>query len=271
MAQLSINEVTTYRWTFEEDVDRYAASGIPAIGVWRQKLSDYGEDKGVELLADSGLKVSNLLWAGGFTGSDGRTYRDSLEDAAEAVRLAAALHAGCLVLYSGGRAGHTHTHARRILYDAIEALLPLAEADGVTLAIEPMHAACATDWTFLTSLDDALQVLQRFRGERLRLVFDTYHLGHDPRIIERLPELAQHIAIVHLGDSKSPPVREQNRIPLGTGCIPLREITSTLSDAGYDGYYDVELIGEEVEASDYMDLLEHSKRAVSDLCGCPSG
>ena len=75
MPRLSINEITTYRWSFEDDVARYAAAGIPAIGVWRQKLSDYGEEKGVELLADSPLAVSNLLWAGGFTGSDGRSYR----------------------------------------------------------------------------------------------------------------------------------------------------------------------------------------------------
>ena len=41
---------------------------------------------GIELLADSGLKVSNLLWAGGFTGSDGRSLRESIDDAEEAVR-----------------------------------------------------------------------------------------------------------------------------------------------------------------------------------------
>lgn len=85
MPRLSMNEMTTYRWSFEEDVARYTAAGIGAIGVWRQKLSDFGEDKGVELLAESGLQVSNLLWAGGFTGSDGRSLRDSIDDALEAV------------------------------------------------------------------------------------------------------------------------------------------------------------------------------------------
>ena len=42
MAMLSMNETTTFRWSFEEDVARYAAAGIPAMGVWRQKLSDCG-------------------------------------------------------------------------------------------------------------------------------------------------------------------------------------------------------------------------------------
>ena len=90
MARLSMNEMTTYRWSFEEDVQNYVASGIGAIGVWRQKLSDFGEEKGIELLSESGLAVSSLLWAGGFTGSEGRTYKESLQDAREAMGLAAA-------------------------------------------------------------------------------------------------------------------------------------------------------------------------------------
>ena len=88
----------------------YVAAGIHGIGVWRQKLSDYGEDKGVELLAESGLEVSNLLWAGGFTGSDGRSLKDSVDDAKDAIRLAAEMHAACLVVYSGSRRSHA-SHA----------------------------------------------------------------------------------------------------------------------------------------------------------------
>ena len=86
MARLSINELTTFRWTFEEDVHHYQAAGIEGIGVWRQKLSDFGEEKGIELLVDSGLRVSSLLWAGGFTGSDGRSHKESVEDGKEAIK-----------------------------------------------------------------------------------------------------------------------------------------------------------------------------------------
>src|SRR5438093_13465057 len=63
MSLLSINEVTTFRWSFEEDVERYAAAGVPAIGVWRQKLSDCGEEKAAELLKAKGLEVATPLWA----------------------------------------------------------------------------------------------------------------------------------------------------------------------------------------------------------------
>ena len=84
----------------------------------------------------------------------------------------------------------------------------------------------------------------------------------------QIPQIAKHVAVVHLGDSKRTPDREQNRCRLGEGNLPLREIIAALSSAGFDGYYDVELMGEEIEAGDYHSLLEHSKQAFNRLCGC---
>lgn len=270
MARLSMNEMTTFRWSFEQDVANYRAAGIPAIGVWRQKLSDFGEDKGIELLAKSGLKVSNLLWVGGFTGSDGRTYRESIDDALEAIGLAAQMQAGCVVVYSGARAGHTHSHARRLLKDALRELTSQAAEYDLKLAIEPMHCGCAAEWTFLTGLDDALALLDAVESPQLQLVFDTFHLGLEPNIVERIPELVDRIGVVHLGDSKQLPDGDHNRSRLGEGTIPLQEIVSALESAGYNGYYDVELMGEEIEAADYRELLEHARQAFNRLTGAPN-
>lgn len=265
MAHFSVNEMTTYRWSFEEDVSHFRAANIEAIGVWRQKLSDYGEEKGIELLAESRLAVSNLLWAGGFTGSDGRSYQESIKDAADAIRLAAQLKARALVVYSGGRNGHTQNHARRLFQSALKALLPLASELQVVLAIEPMHAGCAGEWTFLTSLDETQSLLTAMDSPWVKLALDTYHFGHEPGLLEQIGTLAGQIGIVHLGDSSSPPDREQNRQRLGAGKVPLRNIISALQASGYDGYYDVELMGEEIEASNYHDLLVCSKRTFEEL------
>lgn len=265
MAELSMNETTTFRWSFEEDVARYAAAGIPAIGVWRQKLSDCGQDRAIELLRKHGLKVSHLQWAGGFTGSDGRSYRDSVEDAREALRTAAAIGTNTLIVYSGARAGHTYNHARRLIQGALTELVPLAAELGVTLAVEPVHPGCAADCTFLTSLEEVAEVLEAVGSAQAKMVFDTYHLGQDPAILRHIPEIATQIALVQLGDAKQPPDGEQNRCRLGEGTIPLAKIIAELKSAGYDGYYDVELLGEEIENCDYDSLLEHAKEAFAEL------
>ncbi len=267
MARLSINEMTTYRWSFDQDVAEYRAAEIPAIGVWRQKLSDYGEDKGIELLADANLSVSNLLWAGGFTGSDGRSFRESIADAIDAVRLAAALKARSLVVYSGGRAGHTHNHARRLVLEALREVAPVAERAGVILAIEPMNTSCAAEWTFLTTLTDALAMMDAVGSSHVQLAFDVYHFGADRASLAQLERFAGRIAIVHLADGHTAIDQEQNRARLGCGTIPLAEVISALTSVGYDGDYDVELMGPEIEATDYRELLRHSKAAFEGLVG----
>lgn len=255
MERVSINELTTYRWSLEEDVTHYAAQGIRAIGVWRQKLADFGEEKGIELLAEHGLEVSNLFWAGGFTGSDGRSLRESLDDAREAIELAAALKAGSLIVYTGSRAGHTRPHARRLAVDALRQLVPWAEDYGVTLAVEPMHPECAAGWTFLTSLADTLDLLDVVDHPRVQLALDTYQLGFDPQLLAMIPELVARTAIVHLGDGHLPRDREQLRSPLGQGEVPLVDILSALESAGYAGFYDVELIGPDLDEVDYRSRI----------------
>lgn len=268
MGELSMNETTTFRWSFEEDVEQYAAAGIPAIGVWRQKLSDYDPQKAAQLLRRRGLKVSHLFWAGGFTGSDGRTYREGVDDARDALRTAALLEAQNLIVYTGARAGHTYNHARRLIRDALSELAPLAEESGVCLALEPMHPGCAGAWTFLTTVDDVLAVIAAVGSPMVKMVFDTYHLGQDPAIVGRLAGLLPHIGLVQLGDAREAPLGEQSRCCLGEGTVPLGEIVGTLKAAGYNGYYDVELLGEEIETRDYRDLLRHAQaffaRLISD-------
>ncbi len=260
MSELSMNETTTFRWSFDEDVAHYTAAGIRAIGVWRQKLSDCGPSKARDLLRQAGMKVSHLLWAGGFTGSEGRSYRESVEDAAEALSTTAALEGQTLVVYSGPRAGHTYNHARRIFRGALAELAPRAAELGVTLAVEPMHAGCAGEWTFLNTIDDTLSLLDAVGHPRVKLVLDTYHLGLSERLVERMAELVPYLALVQLGDARQPPHGEQNRCRLGEGRVPLSEIVAALKAAGYDGYYDVELLGEEIETADYGWLLEHAKQ-----------
>lgn len=265
MARVSMNELTTYRWSFEEDVLHYRSAGLRAMSVWRHKLSDFGEEKGAELLRDCGLKTASLLWAGGFTGNDGRNFEESVEDARDAMRVAALLDADNLLVYPGARAGHTRSHARRLLKLALTELVPMADEFGVTLALEPMHEGCATDWTFLTDLDETLEQLAGFNSPHVKLAFDTYHLGHCPRILQRIAELAPRTAIVQLGDARTAPKGEQNRCRLGEGKLPLREIVRAYEAAGYAGYYDVELMGEDIESSDYHELLRGSLDAVERL------
>lgn len=265
MHRIAMNELTTYRWSFEDDVRHYAEMGFQAIGVWRAKLSDFGEEKGCELLREYGMRVSSLLWAGGFTGSDGRTHRDSIRDAMEAITLAAQMSAGCLIVYTGARGGHTQRHARRLFRTAVDRVLPVAEEHGVVLAIEPVSKGCGGDFTFLHGIDDALTYVEEYNSPHLKLALDTYCLADDTLDMMRLRELTSEIAIVQLGDAKAPPRGEPNRCQLGQGVLPLGDVVGALTEGGYEGCWEIELLGEDVEAEDYREIVVNSRAAVRDL------
>jgi sugar phosphate isomerase/epimerase len=267
MVKMSMNELSTYSWTFDEDVMHYLQADYEAVGVWRPKLTDYGEQRGIELLRDHGLAVSNLLWAGGFTGSDGRRYQESIDDAIEAIHLAEELATDCLVLYTGSRAGHTLNHARRMCRNALRELLPVAESCGVTLALEPVASECGGEWTFLHSLESAHRFLDEIPSPYLKLAFDTYYLGQGAMDLAEVEAIGNRVAVVHLGDARSSAQGEENRCLLGEGRVPNAEIVQALIEGGFDGYCDVKLFGEDLELCCYHRILEHSRAALSQLIG----
>ncbi|MBM3964895.1 MAG: sugar phosphate isomerase/epimerase [Planctomycetes bacterium] len=264
-SRLSVLELSTLRWSFEDDVMRYKQHGYEAIGVWRPKLSDCGEAKGRELLHELGMSVSSLHWAGGFTGHDGRTFRESLHDALDAVQIAADLEADCLTVLAGSRAGHTRSHAKRLFSTALKELAECAQALGVQLAVEPMHSGCAHDFTFLTNIPDTLEIISTVGRSNLGIVFDCYHLAQDTQAFDWLPSVVPFIRLVQCADSKTAPLGLQNRCMLGHGSVPIVEIIRTIERYGYDGYYEVELLGEDVEEYDYEQLLSASRDLLCSL------
>lgn len=255
--RVSVSQTTTLRWTFEEDVFRYQAAGIRAIGVWRQKLTDYGEAKAAELLEETGMTAAHLFWAGGFTGSDGRSFRDAIRDAREAIETAVLLKAKVLTLYSGDQGGHIRSHLRRLMLDALKELAPIAEEHGVSLAIEPMRPDVASGWTYLTSLDETLDLIHRADSPAVKMIYDAFHFGCDPEDVHRIPELVNRVALVQVADSVDMPIIGRSRCLHGSGQLPLTEIVTTFQSSGYQGYYDIELWGPALEPVSYESVVDH--------------
>ena len=55
-----VSEFTTWPWSFERDVGRYAAHGIPAIEVCAFKLDKNDWAPQLKAITDAGLTVSSV-------------------------------------------------------------------------------------------------------------------------------------------------------------------------------------------------------------------
>ena len=199
MIRLSVNETTTYGWSFNEDVANYCQHGYAGIGVCESKLRMYGEEAGVRLLLESGLRASSLSCPDGFTGDPRKSRRWCIDEAQRIIQLACCMDAGCVILRTGGRRGHTSNHARRLIREAIAELVEMAEASQVNLAIEPMHPRCSGDSDAMHTLEATLELVEHIRSKRLQIAFDTYHLGFGDLDYGTIEHAAQHVAIVQLG------------------------------------------------------------------------
>ena len=265
--KLSVNQMTTYRWSLADDVHGCREAGFDGIGICRSKLVEFGEERGIDLVRESGLAVSTLSWAGGFTGSNGQTFTEAIDDALEAIRLAGELRAESVVVVSGSRAGHTVNHARRLLRDALRRLGDAAAERGLTLGLLPMHASLFAECTFLHSTEQTLEAIETCEHPAVRMTFDVYHLWQEPRLSESIADIAPHVATVKLSDWREPPRSENDRCLPGDGQIPLQKILGQFIGAGFDGWFEVDIWSEELWSADYEQLLHQCSTRCRDLFG----
>jgi len=258
--RFSANGLTTLHWDLLQDVCGCRDAAIDSIGLWRPKVLEFGEERAIELLRDSSLDVSSVSFVGGFTGGNGHGFRDAIWDARQAIRFAGAVRADSVVVLSGSRHSHTLNHARRLLLDALGELADDAEEAGVDLALQPMHPMFSADWTFLSKLDETIDILALAGHPRVKLAFDTYHLWQEPDLQARLPELVPLLGTVQVSDWREPPRSCQDRLVPGDGIIPLKGIIESLVRSGYRGHFDLQVWSEETWNSDYPQLLLRARQ-----------
>jgi sugar phosphate isomerase/epimerase len=258
MKKIAVSQLTTLRWSLEQDVQAAVRRGISGIGLWRPKVEDIGIDATIEQLALAGLRASSLSWVGGFTGSDGRRFCEAVDDAIDAVEQASLLGADTLVVLAGGRNNHIRRHLSRTIRKAMDEVNAVAVAHDVKLAIEPFHRGCGDEWSFVNDMRATMEIVAEVGSFNLGLALDTYHLGMDREMPQFVGGLIEFLHLVQLGDTRHSPLGEMNRCLLGDGCVPIPEILESLAAAGYDGWIEIEVLGQDVERLGYDHILDHS-------------
>lgn len=262
MNKISVSQLSTLRWDLETDVDAYASHGFGGIGLYRPKVEEFGIERVSEMLLDYQIHPTSLSWVGPFTGGDLPT-EEAILDAKQAILDAASLGIDTVVVIAGGRQGHIYNHLRNFFCEALTEVAAVASRYGVRLALEPFHPGCGSEWSFFSDLKATLDIIERVASPALGLNFDTYHVGMDRHTWDWLPDLAPYLHLVQLGDARHCPHGEMNRCLLGDGHVPVRKLMERISDLGYQGPWEIELLGQDVECLGYENILNHSRHYLS--------
>lgn len=261
LARFSINQMTVRGLSLPELVDACVSSGVGSVGLWREPVQAYGVEAAARLVRDAGLTVSTLCRGGFLTATDASVRGDALADNRAAVDEAAALGTDTLVLVSGGLPpGERDLEAaRERVAAALHTLAPYAADRGVRLAIEPLHPMFASDRCVVSTLEQALDLAERFPAGHVGVCVDTYHLWWDDRAPEQLTRAGEsgRLFAFQLADWVTPlPEGVLNgRGQLGDGVIDLREWHARVDAAGYSGPVEVELFSDSLWSRDGREVL----------------
>jgi sugar phosphate isomerase/epimerase len=261
--RLTIGHYMMRQWSLEDDVRELERLGFRSISLASTKLDAYGPARAVELLKASSLKVAHVGSYGRF-GTTRASQRAGMDQVRRALEWVHALDGDVLVVIAGGRDGAAWDRAARVYADAYAALLPEAAAAGVALAIEVIHPL-RQDLSFINTLADAREIARR-AGRGGGYVLDVWHSGWERRLLETIAaDAARRIHAVQLSDYKAVTMRTLDRALLGEGILPLREIVRTLERGGYRGWYEAEIISDDVDAMGYERVLTHTRDAFTRL------
>ena len=260
--RLSINQATIKYASLGTALSVVARAGVTSIGLWREPVAEVGLDTAVQMVADSGLRVSSLCRGGFFTMPEGPTRRASIADNQKAIDETAALGAPTLVLVAGGlpEGSRDLAGARERVRDAIGELAPYATAAGVSLAIEPLHPMYASDRAVVSTLGQALDIAQQFPPDVVGVVVDTFHVWWDPQVLDQIARAGSHIASYQVCDWATPlpaDVLLARHYP-GAGVIDFTPITGAVLAAGYRGDIEVEIFNQNIWDDDPDAVVGHT-------------
>ncbi len=245
--KLSICEFTTLAASFDQDLAAYRAAGVQGIGICEMKIA--GDGGAAARLRESGLAathcvpaVPSILPLPLMDGPDEPEAR--VEALCGSVRRLAGLEPACCVFLTGPLGERDEDEARRIVVEGVRAVAGAAEQAGVRLGLEPIHLTQREEFSFVNTLTDALALLEEAGADEIGILLDTWHVWDAPGLDGRIRAIVDRVVGVHVADRREPTRSHFDRVLPGDGVIDLAAILHSLDEAGYEGWYDVEIFSD---------------------------
>jgi sugar phosphate isomerase/epimerase len=239
--RICVSGISSWNQSLRDDVRIYEDLGIHTVGVALRKLE--GPDD-IALVRSSGLRVSNVIGVGH-------------AGLAEAIDVAQQLDAPIVVFTTGSAGPVEWSDAADAFATAIEPVLPAP----VRLCLEHTNSL-RTDVSFVHTLRDAIDLSKRLD---ISVCMEVNACWMERDLARTIADDIDRIGLVQVSDATIGTLSTPNRVVPGDGDIPLARIVGQVLDAGYEGVFDLELIGPRIEEECYRSAIARSCAYLGDL------
>jgi sugar phosphate isomerase/epimerase len=245
----SICELGLPTTDFEQDLDLCGKLGISGLSVDEKKVENLDFQDLRDRLARLAIRPAvcaprtlSILPSPAIPGPD-KDPELRAADICKSISRFAALDPTTVFLATGPAGEYDAASARRIVVDGVRAAAQAAKEAGVVLSIEPMRPAHQAQWTIITSLPEAFNLIEEV-GEDIKITYDVWHLWNSPDILPLTKRYADQIVGVQISDYRNPTRMSADRLLPGQGIIDLPSIFGALEQGGYSGWYDLEVFSD---------------------------
>jgi sugar phosphate isomerase/epimerase len=257
----SVNEWSTPSLSFVEELALYSRLGVDAIGIvhpFRKfktvpdapaRLREHGLRAGF-CIPDTVSVLPRPLLQHHVPGAGDPERR--VEAICDSIRELAAFDPLLCICTPGPLTTYEPDAARQMAITGLKRIARFAAELGVTIGVEPLHPTLE-QFTFLHSLPDAVAMLDEIDEPNTGLVFDTWHHWDTPDVIAHIHAHADRIVGVHINDYRQPTRSWCDRVLPGDGAMDYPAMLTALVDAGYTGWYELEILSDDGRNAEHFD------------------
>jgi sugar phosphate isomerase/epimerase len=257
--RLSVNSVSSWGQPLEADIAMWRGLGVDHVALILPKLDEIGWDRARELITGAGLRVSTIF--GPTYGPLDADPDDDRRRTVETVELAASIGAESVYVCTGGARSLTWDEAADRFAAVVAPAVARSHELGVPLLVEPTNPL-RVDISFVFWQRDAMDLARR-AGTKVMLDLQScwYERGLE-RVVRDNIDL---VGLTQISDYVIGTTRTGDRAVPGDGDVPLERLVRMVLDAGFEGSFDLEVMGPRVEAEGYESSVRRSVERASEL------
>ena len=265
---LGMSEFTTWPWTFERDVEQYAALGIECIEVCEFKLDPTRMQDQLATIGGAGLTISSIqplvrtLYPS-ISQPEPHNVGERMERFKESIRLFGSHGEGvAFVTNTGIPPGGNIQEVVDVAASRYRELADFAADHGALIALEPLNPSIMNIESAIWTLEQAMRIVAAVRRDNFGICLDFWNIWQNPGIEDAIRACGQ-ILVVQVSDWRTPRSTQDRAIP-GDGEIPMGRLIAATRDSGFTGPYSIEIFSGNVPdalwEADLVEVIEASRR-----------